>query len=152
MRDASSLSDDLLSTAALRRVDEVCMRFEDVWRTGQRPRLEAFLAGACGSEREELLRELLRLERHYRQSLGEPLDGHEYERRFPEDIHLIRAVLAEGMTAAAGPAAVDGGEDTARAGALSTLPMPHGTARPAADSDAMGPEAATPQALSLIHI
>ena len=110
MSDASSLSDDLLSTAALRRVDEVCMRFEDVWRTGQRPRLEAFLAGACGSEREELLRELLRLERHYRQSLGEPLDGQEYERRFPEDIHLIRAVLAEGTTVDPATAVAEGGE------------------------------------------
>jgi tetratricopeptide (TPR) repeat protein len=117
MNNASSLSGGLLSTAALRRVDEVCTRFENLWRSGQRPRLEAFLSGTHGPEREELLRELLRLERHYRQSLGEPLDSREYEGRFPEDIALIRAVLAEG-----------------------------GTVAPAADSNATGPEAATPEA------
>ena len=72
MSDTSSAPGDLLSAAALRRVDDICVRFEDVWRAGWRPRLEAFLAGACGLEREELLRELLRLERHYRQGRGEP--------------------------------------------------------------------------------
>jgi len=38
MSDTSSLSGDVLSTAALRRVDEVCERFEDAWRAGLRPR------------------------------------------------------------------------------------------------------------------
>jgi serine/threonine protein kinase len=118
MNYASSLSNDMLSTAALRRVDDLCMRFEDLWRAGQRPRLEEFLSGTQEpEERAELLRELLQLERHYRQSLGEPLDGREYERRFPEDIDLIRAVLAEGKTVA-----------------------------PAVDPDATGPEAAAPAA------
>src|SRR5215470_14100636 len=100
MNHASSLSNDLLSAAALRRVDAICARIEELWRAGQRPRLEEFLNGTHGPERQELLRELLRLERHYRHSLGEPVDGNEYERRFPEDIDLIRAVLAEGGTVA----------------------------------------------------
>ena len=62
MNYASSLSNDMLSTAALRRVDDICMRFEDLWRAGQQPRLEEFLSGTHGPERKELLRELLRLE------------------------------------------------------------------------------------------
>jgi tetratricopeptide (TPR) repeat protein len=117
MNNASSLSNGLLSTAALRRVDDLCTRFEDLWRAGQRPRLEEFLNGTQGPERQELLRELLRLERHYRQGLGEPVDGRDYERQFPEDVDLIRAVLAEGST-------VD----------------------PPADPDATGPEAAATEA------
>jgi tetratricopeptide (TPR) repeat protein len=117
MNNASFLSDDVLSAAALRRVDDICARFEDQWRAGRRPRLEELLNGTHGPEREELLRELLRLERHYRQSLNEAVDGGEYERRFPKDVALIRAVLAEGRT-------VD----------------------PAPDPDATGPEAAAPKA------
>jgi tetratricopeptide (TPR) repeat protein len=103
MSQAPSTSDDLLSAAALLRVDEVCVRFEDSWKKGQRPCLEAFLAGTCGPVRMELLRELLRLERCYRQNLGEPVAAREYEGRFPEDVALIRSVLAEGLTV--GPAA-----------------------------------------------
>jgi hypothetical protein len=110
MSDTSSLSGDMLSAAALRRVDEVCVRYEDAWRTGWRPCLESFLAGTCGPERQELLRELLRLERHYRQGRGEPLDGHDYEGRFPEDVPLIRAVLAEGTTVDPATAVAEGGE------------------------------------------
>jgi hypothetical protein len=64
MNDGSS-SSHVLSTTALRRVDALSARFEDVWRTGQRPRLEEFLNGTQGAEREELLRELLRLDRFY---------------------------------------------------------------------------------------
>jgi hypothetical protein len=101
MSDTSSLGDSLLSAAALRRVDEVCARFEDVWRAGRRPRLETFLGQLCGLEREELLRELLRLERYYRESRGEALAGDDYEARFPEHTDLIRAVLAEERTVAA---------------------------------------------------
>src|SRR5579884_2491035 len=81
MNHASSLSNGVLSAAELRRVDDICVRFEDLWRKGQRPRLEASLRGAHGPERQELLRELLRLERHYRQALNEPLDGRKYEGR-----------------------------------------------------------------------
>jgi tetratricopeptide (TPR) repeat protein len=98
MSPASSPSDELLSTPALRRVDDICARFEEVWKKGERPRLEEFLGDSQGPERTELLRELLRLERHYRQSAGEALSASDYERRFPNDVLLIRLVLAEGMT------------------------------------------------------
>jgi tetratricopeptide (TPR) repeat protein len=99
MNDGSS-SSHVLSTTALRRVDIFCARFEELWKTGQRPCLEEFLNGTQGAEREELLRGLLRLERYYRQGLGELVDAQEYEERFPEDVALIQAVLAEGRTVA----------------------------------------------------
>ena len=86
--EAPSFVDDRLSEAALRRVDDVCARFEDAWRKGQRPRLETFLAGAKGPERAELLRELLRLEIHYRQGRGERVAADDYEGRFPNDDRL----------------------------------------------------------------
>ena len=48
MSDTSPAPGDVLSEAALRRVDDACVRFEGAWRAVQRPRLGAFLAGACG--------------------------------------------------------------------------------------------------------
>jgi hypothetical protein len=93
---ASSSVDDPLSEVALRRVNDLCVRFEHAWREGQRPSLEAFLAGAQGPERAELLRELLRLDVRYRQGRGERPAADDYEGRFPGDGALIRAVLAEG--------------------------------------------------------
>jgi tetratricopeptide (TPR) repeat protein len=106
-------------------VDQACARFEDEWRQGRRPRLEEFLSGAAGAERTELLRELLRLERHYRGAAGERVVLEDYERRFPADAALVRAVLQddpyrtvkppsipEGMGAAPGsaPTAWDAGD------------------------------------------
>jgi tetratricopeptide (TPR) repeat protein len=125
MSQVPSVSDDLLSAAALLRVDEACARFEDSWKKGQRPRLEAFLDGTHDPERTELLRELLRLERHYRQNLGEPVAAHEYEGRFPEDITLIRSVLAEGMTvdpAAAGGTGPEAAPQEPRGGVVPSEP------------------------------
>jgi hypothetical protein len=34
---------DRLSLSAVREVDAVCLRFEDAWQAGQRPRIEDFL-------------------------------------------------------------------------------------------------------------
>jgi tetratricopeptide (TPR) repeat protein len=87
--------DDRLSEAALRRVDDVCARFEDAWRKGQRPSPQEFLAAADGPERAELLRELLRLDIHYRRGGGERVSADDYEGHFPQDGPLIRAVFAE---------------------------------------------------------
>jgi tetratricopeptide (TPR) repeat protein len=93
--EVPSFVDDRLSEAALRRVDDACARFEESWKKGERPSLSQPLAGADGPEREELLRELLRLDLHYRRFRGECVAADEYERRFPQDVAVIRAVFAE---------------------------------------------------------
>jgi hypothetical protein len=146
MSPAPSVSDDVLSAAALLRVDGVCARFEDAWRAGRRPRLEEFLAGVQGPERRELLRELLRLEREYRQDLGETPAAHEYEGRFPEDVSLIRAVLAEGLTAGPAPPAAAGDEIPVRAEGPGPGPDPHGPEGPTTGPEGTGPAAAPPEA------
>jgi hypothetical protein len=100
--------DDCLSKIALRRVDDVCARFEDAWKKEkkeQRPSLPEFLAGAQGPERAELLRELLRLDVHYRHVRGERVAADDHEGCFPDDVGLIRTVLAEGRTVATAPSA-----------------------------------------------
>jgi WD40 repeat protein len=68
---------------ALLRIDELCDRFEDEWRAGRRPDLDAF-ASAGGSERADLVRELVRLDVEYRRRAGENPTCAEYAERFPE--------------------------------------------------------------------
>ncbi len=70
MNEASALL-ERLSEEAVWRLEEACCRFEEAWQAGRRPRLEDFLTDAEGPEREALLRELLRLELHYRCRAGE---------------------------------------------------------------------------------
>jgi serine/threonine protein kinase len=66
-----------------RRVDEVCLRFERVWKEGQRPAIEDFLGDTPGPEREALCQELLALEVAYRRRAGESPIPDEYQARFP---------------------------------------------------------------------
>jgi hypothetical protein len=72
-----------LPLALLRRVDEVCLRFEDRWLGGERPDLEAFLTAFAEAERPALLPQLLLLEWDYRARHGEPFFFEQYDTRFP---------------------------------------------------------------------
>ncbi len=76
----------------LARVDEACLRFEDEWRAGRRPQLEAYLAGVFGEEREELLAELLSLEWHYLSRGGETIALEVYARRFAGSRKVVEEV------------------------------------------------------------
>jgi serine/threonine protein kinase len=74
-------------------LEQVCNRFEDAWKAGQRPRLEDFLGDGPEAEREWLVRELLRLEIHYRLQNGECLGPEEYRARLPEHAAAIADLL-----------------------------------------------------------
>src|SRR4051812_10477370 len=89
MNESSSLLEGL-SEEAVWRLEDLCCRFEEVWQAGRRPRLEDFLAGAEGSLRSALLRELLRMEVYYRRRAGEDPSPEEYQRIFPEAADLLR--------------------------------------------------------------
>jgi tetratricopeptide (TPR) repeat protein/tRNA A-37 threonylcarbamoyl transferase component Bud32 len=125
MNALPSFTNDPLSVVALRRLDEVCRRFEDACKQGRRPRLEEFVADVVGPERAELLRELLQLEIHYR---GTAAIVAEYEARFPDDVSLIRAVFAEGMTVDPARSAAESDHSTPRAESSSVIqPLAVGT-------------------------
>jgi serine/threonine-protein kinase len=66
------------------RLEKACDRFEVAWRTGQAPCIENFLTGWDGAERSILLRELVLLDKHYRQGRGEADTEGAYRARFPE--------------------------------------------------------------------
>jgi serine/threonine protein kinase/formylglycine-generating enzyme required for sulfatase activity len=95
MNEAPSSPDDNGSLFQARRVDQVCARFEDAWRTGRQPRIEDYLADLPEPQRPELLRELLHLEIQYRRQNNNPVELVELERRFPDQVRLIRSVFAE---------------------------------------------------------
>jgi serine/threonine protein kinase/tetratricopeptide (TPR) repeat protein len=85
--DASS------SPSLAARLDQLSDRFEDAWQAGQRPAIDAFLQEVPAAERPALLRELLRLEIHYRGLAGEAVSQDEYRRRFPGHQDLVTAVF-----------------------------------------------------------
>jgi serine/threonine-protein kinase len=93
MNEASAFLQGL-SEEALWRLEEACCRFEQAWQAGQRPRLEDFLAGPPGIEQMALLRELLRLEVHYRRRAREDPSAADYETRFPEASAVLRELFA----------------------------------------------------------
>ncbi|MBV9124208.1 MAG: hypothetical protein JO112_12695 [Planctomycetes bacterium] len=70
------------------RVDAVCLRFEEAWKAGRRPRVEDYLKGTPEADRPVLLRELLRLELEYRGQRGETPILEEYRPYFPEYLDL----------------------------------------------------------------
>jgi serine/threonine protein kinase/WD40 repeat protein len=75
---------DSLPLAAEQLLDEICLRFEAVWRSGRRPDLGSFLGDTAGLVRRALLRELIRLDVCYRVRSGEEPCSNEYLSRFPE--------------------------------------------------------------------
>jgi serine/threonine-protein kinase len=90
-----------LSWSGLKGVDQACERFEAAWKAvlaGQAaapPRLEEYLAQAAEPELSHRLLELLRLEREYRNRLGQATTLQEYQARFPSHASVVRAALTE---------------------------------------------------------
>jgi serine/threonine-protein kinase len=76
-------------TAALGR------RFEQAWRSGQRPQIELLLQEAPPAERPALFRELLAVEWTWRCRQGETPSVEEYLGRFPDQHETITAWYAE---------------------------------------------------------
>jgi hypothetical protein len=112
MNEPSSLL-ERLSEEAVWRLEEACCRFEGAYQAGRRPRLEDFETGPEGDERLALLRELLRLEVHYRRRAGEGPSAADYQTRFPEATAVLQEVFAsppgpDGPPAPPGPAAGQG--------------------------------------------
>jgi tetratricopeptide (TPR) repeat protein/tRNA A-37 threonylcarbamoyl transferase component Bud32 len=85
MSEEPAEPEDSLPLSAELRIDALCRSFEAAWKavdTGDtRPRIENCLADVGEAERWPLLRELLRVELHYRR--GENPGTEEYRRRFP---------------------------------------------------------------------
>ena len=73
-----------VTDSELWRIDQICDGFETAWKSERRPRIEVFLEGTAGPGCQLLLRELVRLDVHYRNRQGESPQIAEYRDRFPE--------------------------------------------------------------------
>jgi serine/threonine protein kinase len=78
--NAMTMSDSPL--ARRRRREVVCTRFEAEWKTSQRPSVSNYLTSVPEGNRDELLRELLPIDEHYRRKLGEVSVADDY---YPEN-------------------------------------------------------------------
>ena len=80
--------------ADLHEIDAVCDRFEEAWRSGQRPDIAEFLADVPVNTRAQLFRDLLSLDLEYRRRLGEQPEAQSYCERFPEFAAPAASALA----------------------------------------------------------
>jgi serine/threonine protein kinase len=87
-----------LPLSLAKRVNEACDRFEAAWKTGERPRIEEYLADVAEPERPAFLRGLLELKIELRTKASDKPRFEEYEQRFPDYLELIMAVFAEAST------------------------------------------------------
>jgi len=72
-----------LVMSQLRSLDAECDRFEDAWRSGQRPSIDTYLVQVEEAVQPALLAELVRLELEWRCRLGEQPSVEEYVQRYP---------------------------------------------------------------------
>jgi serine/threonine protein kinase len=93
MSDASLDKLETASLLAQRRVDALCLGFEEAWKTGHAPCLEGYLTDAVPADRAALLRELLALELAYRGRQSDRPQLDDYQHRFPEYAAVIRSVF-----------------------------------------------------------
>jgi hypothetical protein len=104
---------DSLSVSVQLRIEEACTRFEATWQAagadGPAPRVGEYLGEEAGPERSALLRELLRLDLHYRQQRGENPGANYYAACCPADGTAVRALFAELPAAPVLPRPIDEG-------------------------------------------
>jgi WD40 repeat protein/tRNA A-37 threonylcarbamoyl transferase component Bud32 len=85
-----------LAPALVRRLEEVCDRFEAAWRNGGRPRLDEFVRDDSDGLQPILLRELVSLDTYYRRQVGERPQAEDYQERFPDlDPTWLTAILGD---------------------------------------------------------
>jgi serine/threonine protein kinase/ABC-type amino acid transport substrate-binding protein len=118
MGDESAAPEESLPLSVEQCIDPVCQSFEAAWKaageSGTWPRIEDYLAAVGKSERGPLLRELIRVELHYRRQRGESHGPEEYRRRFPGHEALIDAVFGPVSPAVAGAGEGVVGPETAQ--------------------------------------
>src|SRR6266540_2897224 len=114
MGDIVAMIDDLLPVPQAIHLDQVCDRFESVWKsTGsgqQGPRIEEYLTDTPEAERSTLLHQLILLDVDYRRLRGESPKAEEYTSRFAG---LSSRWLAEAFPAPPASPPVEGGTTVA---------------------------------------
>lgn len=103
----------------LRRIDQLCDRFEKAWRDGVGCRIEDYLTGTNGEERIALLRALLAIELELKKMRAADVSREAYRQRFPREWERFRDLFAD-------------------------VDLPHQPASPIAEPNMAAPAALTP--------
>lgn len=77
-----------------RRVDAMCDRFEQAWRAGEAPAIEAYVEMLPSAAWGTAWKELITLEAALRHDAGESVDPREYHRRFPAQAAAVDSAFA----------------------------------------------------------
>ena len=93
MVDLFSFGDEKLDLSTRQQIDEVCIAFEDAWKSEERPSVEEFITRLPETARRSLFRELLLVELDYRRRLGEEPRSEEYQSRFPGFEKVVASVF-----------------------------------------------------------
>ena len=99
MSHSGGSSDPDWSFRELEHIDAVCDGFERAWNSQLSVRIEDLLDNHPDLPQSQLLFELVRLERHLRQSVGESPGLDEYLSRFPNHQSVIAHVWRQGSAA-----------------------------------------------------
>ncbi len=91
----STSSDNPLSPLARKRIHQRCCKFEEAWKSDQRPLIEEYLDSISGAELLVLFRTLLGAELDSRLERGESPATEEYEQRFSHDKRLLKLINDE---------------------------------------------------------
>ena len=95
MAEDRSPDDSALPLSAKKRIDQLCLAFEDAWKSDRQPQLEQYLAEAAEPERSARLKELLLLEFYYRRCRGETPSEEDYLARFPDHPQVVAEAWQE---------------------------------------------------------
>src|SRR5262249_24040384 len=99
-RDSASLPLSLLE-----RIDDICDRFEGVWKAGSQPAVAEYLSEVHAEARPRLLCELLRVDIDYRRRHGEPPQPADYQAHASlPNAATLAELFAEPSDPAPGPA------------------------------------------------
>ncbi len=90
---SSRIGPNTVSWQSTPQRSQTCEQFEQEWRAGLQPTIEAYLQAAPEPERGALFWELLRCELELRAAAGDKPAPGEYERRFPAAAEAIHGLL-----------------------------------------------------------
>jgi serine/threonine protein kinase/formylglycine-generating enzyme required for sulfatase activity len=86
---------DSIEDSAFDRIVAACDRYEEDWRAGLTPSIEAVLDGAAAAEREELFSHLIAIDIELRRTRGERPVIEDYVKRFPDRADVIASALRD---------------------------------------------------------
>ena len=95
MHDADRDKGSRISSSLAARIDDVCDRFEQAWKSGSRPEIKDFLGDEQNPAHPELFRRLLDLELDYLQKTNPNVAPDSYREAFPRYANIVDEAFSQ---------------------------------------------------------